>query len=364
MLPDLFFILGSSFILGTFIKHFFNIFYLLNFLLAFLFFLKTKKLKISLLVLLFLFAGSIFYDLKSQLAIKLEPPKFITNYRQIIEEKIKSYLPYPYENIFRGILFGSKFEDPNLKENFVNSGLIHLTAVSGQNLTIMFSIFYNALKYIPFLTPNLLFIISIFIIIFFIFLMGFEGSVLRAGIMGFFLILAKRKFGRIILRRNLLLLTALIFTLIDPKLLIENIGTQLSFLAFTGILYLAPILERKIPKIFSEVLAAQIFTLPLILYYFGTFNLFSVLANILVLPLIPTLMQLMTIFLFFPVKYLSYLSLPLLFYINFVSEIFSQIGFFYFKIPLIAVFLIYAFIFVEIYFRLKDETIDFRLNLN
>lgn len=371
MLADLFFIYGFSFILGNFLAHFFKFWFLINFLISLLFYLKFKKLKYSLLVLLFLFAGSLFYF--SRLETNLKPPqiKFISDYRNFLEERIKNYLPFPQENVFRGILFGSKFEDYEIKENFVNSGLIHLTAVSGQNLTIMFLVFNHFLKLLPFLTLNLVFYISVFLILFFIFLMGFEGSVLRAGIMGFLLILIRNKFGRIPLRRNVLLLTALIFTLIDPLLLIKDIGSQLSFLAMAGILYLGPILEKKfeflkfnvLKKTVSDTISAQILTLPLILYYFGNFNLFSVLANVLVLPLIPYFMTLASIFLFLPIKFITWASLPFLNYLLFIAKIFSSFVV-YFKIPLLLVIAIYSFIFLEIYHSLKNEAIDFRLNLS
>ena len=370
MLADLFFIYGLSFLLGNFSAHFFKFWFLINFLITILFYLKFKKLKQSLLVLLFLFLGSLFYLLRLETTFNPPEIKIITDYRNFLEEKIKEFLPFPQENVFRGILFGSKFDDYDLKEKFVNSGLIHLTAVSGQNLTIMFLIFNHFLKLLPFLTPNSVFYISVFLILFFIFLMGFEGSVLRAGIMGFLLILIRYKFGRIPLNRNVLLLTALVFTLINPLLLLKDIGSQLSFLAMAGILYLGPILEKRLEflkfnflkKTLSDTISAQILTLPLILYYFGNFNVFSVFANILVLPLIPYFMTLASIFLFLPIKFLTWLSIPFLSYLIFIAKIFSSFVL-YFKLPLILVVAIYFFIFLEIYYSLKDETLDFRLNL-
>ncbi len=371
MVADLFFVYGSSFLLGNFSAYFFKFWLLINFFISLLFYLKFKKLKLTLLVFLFLFAGSLFYLARKETVFIPPQIKIISDYRNFLEEKIKEYLSFPQENVFRGILFGSKFDDYELKEKFINSGLIHLTAVSGQNLTIMFLIFNHFLRIFPFLTPGLVFYISVLLIVFFIFLMGFEGSVLRAGLMGFLLILIRYKFGRIPLNRNVLLLTALVFTLINPLLLLKDIGSQLSFLAMAGILYLGPILEKRfeflrfnfLKKTLSDTLSAQILTLPLILYYFGNFNLFSILANILVLPLIPYFMTLASVFLFLPIKFLTWLSIPFLNYLIFIAKIFSSFVL-YFKLPLILVIAIYFFIFLEIYYSLKDETIDFRLNLS
>jgi competence protein ComEC len=371
-IANLFFVLALAFILGTIFAYFFNLWFLINFLLTFLFYLKFKNLKISLLFLLFLFLGSNYYFLRENISLpEIKTPLVIQNYRSFLEEKIKQSLPFAVENLYRGIFLGSKFEDKELKERFVNSGLIHLTAVSGQNLTIMFSIFYEALKYLPILTPNLVFYLSSFLIIFFVLLMGFEGNVIRAGIMGFLLILVKNKFGRVPLKRNILILTLLLFTLFNPKSIIKDIGTQLSFLAITGIFYLAPIIERKleflkfkfVQKTFAETLSAQIFTYPLILYQFGNFNFFSLVSNLLVLPIIPYLMTLTSLFLFLPIKIISWLSIPFLIYILFMAKIFSNFVI-YFKIPLILVFISYFLIFLEIYYQTKNETIDFRFDFS
>ncbi len=371
MIADLVFVLGASFILGITTKFYFDFWFLINFLLAFLFYLKTKNLKVSLLILLFLFAGSLFYLLRADFELNLSSPEFISQYRNFLERKTSSSLPFPEENLYRSLLFGSKFEDKNLKENFAQSGLLHLTAVSGQNLTIMFSLVYEFLKTIPLITPNLVFTFSTFFIIFFILIMGFQGNVLRAGIMGFILILVKSKFGRIPLKRNVLILTLLVFAFLDPDFLLKDVGTQLSFLAMTGILYLSPIFEKKFEfiknksfkRIASETLSAQIFTLPLILYYFGNFNLFSLFANLLVVPLIPYFMQLASLFLFIPLDFLTWPTLPILKYIIFIAEVFSQFNF-YFKIPLILVLGIYVYLFFEIYQKLKNESLDFRFNFS
>jgi len=369
---SLFFLLTASFILGIIFSYLFNFWLAVNFFLTLLFYLRFKNPLLSFLVLFFLFLGSGYYFLRQVVSLpKIEVPQFIRAYRLFLEDRIKSSLPFPYENIYRGILLGSKFDDYELKQNFINSGLIHLTAVSGQNLTIMFSIFYEAFKNLPFLTPASLFWLSSVLIIFFIFLMGFEGNVLRAGIMGFLIILIKNKSGRVPIKRNILIFTLLIFMLFNPLLVLKDLGTQLSFLAILGIFYLSPILENKLKflkinflsKTLSETLSAQIFTYPLVLYHFGNFNLFSMISNLLVLPLIPYLMTLMSLFLFFPFKIVSWLSLPGLIYLQLVSKIFSPLVFII-KIPLFLVILIYFYLSFEIYLRLKNETIDFRFNFS
>jgi len=85
----------------------------------------------------------------------------------------------------------------------------------------------------------------------------------------------------------------------NPKLLVFDVGFELSFLATLGILYLAPRLNQlcqKFPNFLqlrdylTTTLSAQFAVLPLILYRFETFSLIAPLANILVLPIIPLAM--------------------------------------------------------------------------
>lgn len=372
-ISNLFFIFSLAFILGVSFAYFFNLWFILNFLLATIFYLKFRNLKISLILLFLLFLGSFYFLLRKGVSLSnFQTPVFIKNYRNFLEGKIKQSLPFPQENLLRGIFLGANFEDKEVKNQFINSGLIHITAVSGQNLTLMFSIFYEALKYLPFLTPNLIFFLSLFLIIFFVLLMGFEGNVWRAGIMGFFLVLAKHKLGRLVLKRNMIILSLLIFVLVMPTLIFDNVGTQLSFLAIIGIFFLAPLLEEKflsflrlkfLSKTLSEIISAQIFTLPLILYKFGNLNLLSVFANFFVLPILPYLMTIAGVFLFLPINYLLFLCMPFLNYTLFIADVFSRTVI-YFRLPLIVVLTIYLVLIIEIYLYRKNETIDFNFDFN
>lgn len=367
MISDLFFICGLSFLIGS--TTYYYKYFIISFFLPFLFFLKFKNLKISVLVFFFIIFGIFYFYLREKLDLKVDLD-FNLKYRNYIENEIKKYLPFKESNLLNGMLFGSKFEDYELKEKLQKSGILHITAVSGQNLTIMLSNLYEFFKIFSFLSPKFLFIFSNLVIFFFFLIMGFQGSVVRAGIMAFFIYLVKYKFGRIPLRRNILLLTLLIFSLIDPKLIFKDIGVQLSFLATFGILYLSPILEERFKfkntfiKTGIETISAQIFTLPLILYYFGNYNFLSIFSNILILPVIPYVLFLGYLFLLLPLKFLLFLEIPLLKYIYLISKFFSYFGIIYFKVPLILVISIYMFLLYEIYFRYKNEVLDFRFNIN
>ncbi len=392
-IPDLFFILALSFVLGSWLEeNSLILFILLSFFfpIALFFWFKNfsplkKIIKICILIFFLSWSGFWYSSLRTKTDfsfVSLDKNLFL-KYRLFVESKIKEHLTFQEGNLLKGIILGGKFEDQELKNKLTLSGLSHITAISGHNLTIILSLVFETLKIVGFFNPLLLFItINLFIFIFLL-VMDFQGSVLRAGIMAFFLILAKNRWGRIVIKRNILILTLLIFVVISPKLL-KDIGVQLSFLAMTGILYLSPIVERSLKfekysqetnfvfefkrfliKALSEIIGAQILVLPLVVYYFGNFNILSFLANLLIFPVLLILLPLGYLFLFFPLgKWFSWLSFPLLKFIIWTADIFSRWGIIYFKIPLSIILTIYFFIFYQLYLKYKNELPDFHLSFS
>lgn len=108
-------------------------------------------------------------------------------------------------------------------------------------------------------------------------------------------------FGRIWGRRGdaprILLFTAFVMLMFNPKALVYDASFQLSFLAMLGIVYLAPLIQaklelvRSIAPMLAEVIAAtlatQAFVLPFILYNMGNFSLVFLISNMLVLLVLP-----------------------------------------------------------------------------
>jgi len=122
--------------------------------------------------------------------------------------------------------------------------------------------------------------------------------VVRAGIMGIFVLLA-RQLGRASRATNALVFTAFVMLLFNPKILMFDAGFQLSFLATVGLVYINPIFQnyaKRLPELFGvkdalvTTLSAIITTTPLILYQFGRLSIVAPLANILILPAIPITM--------------------------------------------------------------------------
>ncbi|PJA87130.1 MAG: hypothetical protein CO141_01085 [Candidatus Moranbacteria bacterium CG_4_9_14_3_um_filter_42_9] len=209
-------------------------------------------------------------------------------------------IPLPEAGLLEGLLLGGDAKLPkSVQDNFSRTGMTHIVAVSGYNVTIIAEYLMLALIFLGFWRQQAFWgaILGIFL---FILMIGFPSSAVRAGVMGGLLIWAMKS-GRLANSQNAIVASAAVMLLINPLLLRWDIGFQLSFLATLGIVYLYPFLERHLIKknkvfgileLLGLTISAQIFVLPIILINFGKLSLISPLANILVLPIIPLTMLL------------------------------------------------------------------------
>ena len=225
-------------------------------------------------------------------------------YSEIIKIKnkfasaIDEVIPLPEAGLLSGLLLGGDNKLPkNIQENFSKTGMTHIVAVSGYNVTIIAEYLMLALIFLGFWRQQA-FWAAIGGIFLFILMIGFPSSAVRAGVMGGLLLWAMKN-GRLANSQNAIIFSAAVMLIINPLLLRWDIGFQLSFLATLGIIYLYPFLEQHLIKknkafgvmeILGLTISAQIFVLPVILMNFGKLSLISPLANILVLPIIPLTM--------------------------------------------------------------------------
>lgn len=226
---------------------------------------------------------------------KVSQSALIESARAEIKERINKNLPQPQSSLAYGLLFGqgARFEKEFLN-NLRRTGTSHLVAVSGYNV----SIFINLL-----LAPANLLINKAFLVLglgslaIYSALVDFSPSVLRALIMGLFLVLA-RLLGRQRNATDALILSAALILIITPKAL-TDLGFQLSFLSMAGLVYLSPIFHRIfnfLPKLIRTVvadsLAAQIMVLPVVVFNFGRVSFVALLANLFVFWAVPAAMVL------------------------------------------------------------------------
>jgi len=224
-----------------------------------------------------------------------------------------TYPTEPTSSFMAGLLLGSRKGMPEqLTLDFQTTGLTHIVAISGYNITLIVSILMAIFK--PFGRRTSILLSALGIMVFTLFV-GASPAVVRACIMGLIALVAlnsERK-GNISI---ILALTASIMIGYNPKILIHDVGFQLSFLATMGLVYVSPILEpylQWLPKklairdSINLSLSAQIMALPIIVLNFHNLSLISPISNLLVAgPIIPFSM------LFgFVGTMTSYISLPL-----------------------------------------------------
>ena len=294
--------------------------------------------------------------------------KFIYDFKAPIAENISLLWHEPYASFVAGLLYGYRGGLGSLGEDFNRTGVTHIVAVSGFNITIIATLLSSMLIYCCVPRKYAFWLVVGGIALFVIFT-GASSSVVRAGIMGI-LVLVARQMGRSSRIHNVLVLTVTLMALHSPFMLLWDAGFQLSFLSTCGLVYLSPLLEKycdKIPKFlnlresFVSTMSAIIFTLPLILFQFERLSVVAPLVNILILPLIPWMMLLGFItvvlsFIFWPlaegIAFITYWGLS---YIVEVVKFFSRLSFASIEIH-ISVFMLLLFYLFLISFITQKRT--------
>lgn len=195
----------------------------------------------------------------------------------------------------KGIILADRTEtDSGTVQDFNRSGLVHLLAISGTHVVVIFGLFYFVLaRFSPLSFRKYAVILSVSCIWLFAAFIGFGNSVVRSCIMlsvYFVYVLLQRKPDLL----HSLSLSALIILCLDTQQLFD-VGFQLSFLAVLGIFWFNQPLLKYFPRqdhylkklLFNTItisLSAQWATLPLVLYYFHQFSFISIVANIIIVP--------------------------------------------------------------------------------
>ncbi len=215
--------------------------------------------------------------------------------------KTYTILPEPHASLGLGFLVGIKsFLPANLEENLAVVGLTHIVVASGYNLTILVRV---SQRTVGRFSHRLALFGSIALIIAFLGITGLSPSIVRASAVSG-VALAAAYFGRAVSPLVVIMLPAAVTATISPLYLWSDLGWWLSFLAFSGILIVAPLLTDRfykkrtpglLPSVLIETFSAQIMALPLIMVIFGELSVISFLANALVVPLVPLAMLMTTI---------------------------------------------------------------------
>ncbi|HEX3095599.1 MAG TPA: ComEC/Rec2 family competence protein, partial [Patescibacteria group bacterium] len=211
---------------------------------------------------------------------------------------------YPQKegSLILGILIGERTSIPDdVVKAFKTTGLTHIVAVSGFNMTIIATACGALVWYIGRRATNLLTLVIVFA---FVVITGATASVVRAAIMAVLMVVAQL-FGRQYTSLYALLLVCSIMILQNPRIVIWDIGFQLSVAATFGVLIAfkirAPNSQSQTQEKFGFIseflndalrptLGAIAITAPIIAYHFQTFSLIAPLANLIVLPSVTWIM--------------------------------------------------------------------------
>lgn len=208
-------------------------------------------------------------------------------------EKMNFAIQSPESLLMGGLILGEKESfSQELRQKFIDTGTIHIVALSGYNVTIVAE---WIMKLFYFLPINFGIGVGILTILLFVLMTGGSSTAIRAGMMAI-LVLIARATGRNYDVARALLFAGVFMILFNPLVLAYDVSFQLSFIATVAVIFFTPKIEKyflwvpdyfKLRDIISVTCAAYIFVLPFILYKMGNLSLVALPANILILPFIP-----------------------------------------------------------------------------
>jgi competence protein ComEC len=244
-------------------------------------------------------------------------------------------------NLIKAMLLGVDEElTSDLKNAFSATGTIHILSVSGMHTGLIFALL-NFIIGLWIKNSKWLWLkngLIIIILWLFVFITGFSPPAIRAAFMLSLILIAAILVANAD-TMNVLLVSAFICLLMDTKLIFD-VGFQLSYAAVAGIVFFLQYLKwlvnfsnywmEKIWILLCTSFAAQIFTLPIILYTFHTFPNYFLLSNLIIVPLSGLLMYgSIALCLFSPIPFLQsilgaaldYLCRFLTMLVNFMADL-------------------------------------------
>jgi competence protein ComEC len=195
------------------------------------------------------------------------------------------------QGIAEALLVGdrSNIED-QVWEAYKNTGIVHIIAISGMHLGLIYFQLVRVLLWIPIFKKNKKTTTMLAIMLMWAFscLIGMPPSVARAGVI-FTIIGVGQMINRKNYTYNSLLFSAFILLVIQPNWILD-VGFLLSYAAIFGILLFAQQIQnsiyhpnkiwQKMTKDIATTIAAQIFTLPICLYFFHQFPVLLLVSNL------------------------------------------------------------------------------------
>ncbi len=209
--------------------------------------------------------------------------------RRRAEDAIEAGLPVDKASLMRGMVLGQdEAIDPLTRDDWRDSGLAHLLAVSGQNVMLLCALALPLLA-LAGVAPGTRIAILLALIAVYVPLAGAGPSLQRAGVMGAagLVALASSRPAS----ASYALLVAAVATLAANPRIAGDAGWQLSFAAVAGILAARPLAPRRpVAAAVWLSVVASLATTPLLALHFEAVPLVSIPANLAALPAVAPVM--------------------------------------------------------------------------
>lgn len=232
------------------------------------------------------------YPISTFMLFKQKILSYIGISRQYIEHLMTGHLSDSTKWIGTSLLLGGHYGElgPDVLREFGYTGIIHILSISGSHIGLLFSIVY-ILGRIVRIKKRISIIVGVIVVILYSALVGASAPVIRSTLMGICMALGVIE-GRLYSAKQGLAITAIIFLLYDPLLLLD-VSFQLSFGATYGLLIFGMPIYRQItvlpPMVKAPLvlcLAAQLYMISFQLYYFHYISIMSMVAALIITPLL------------------------------------------------------------------------------
>jgi competence protein ComEC len=217
--------------------------------------------------------------------------KFLYDIKENFVYSMQTVLPEPEAGLLAGIVLGTQTLSKNISNDFRVAGLSHIVVLSGYNITIVADFM---MAFALFFAPAYAAFVAVFSVTLFVLMAGAGASAVRAGIMAIVALLGKR-FGKSYDAGRALFFAAFLMVVWNPETFLHDPSFHLSFLATLAMIYFSPIVFNHLTFItekygmretLATTLGVNLFVLPYILYMAGSIQIFSLPANMLVLPFV------------------------------------------------------------------------------
>jgi competence protein ComEC len=218
--------------------------------------------------------------------------------RQVIDERLQYIFVEPELSFVRAMLLAAPVAlPPALEANFKATGVSHILAISGMNISLMTGMLLAVISVAP-LRPLARSLTTLSLVWLYMVLINLPVSAVRASFFWSIALLALR-LGLLVSLPTAIILTATLMISYNPALLLD-VGWQLSMAAVVGI-GVALFIWRGVPELRPAWLkwlaaallvtgGATVMTWPLVAYHFGTISFISVIANLLIEPMFPLML--------------------------------------------------------------------------